>query len=126
MIFIKNVKKLALNFFDKEKYQLHLKNLQFYLGLGLKIKKSHFVLEFDQSKWLKPYIEINTQKRIEAEKNGDRWKSILQINEQSCIYRRGYNIQERLVKLSIIQCFQLYVSGYQDIPPLSFTSRYQR
>ena len=72
MIFIKNVKKLALNFFDKEKYQLHLKNLQFYLGLGLKIKKSHFVLEFDQSKWLKPYIEINTQKRIEAEKNGDR------------------------------------------------------
>ena len=26
------------------------------------------VLEFDQSKWLKPYIKFNTQKRLEADK----------------------------------------------------------
>ena len=29
------------------------------------------VLEFNQSQWLKPYVELNIQKRIEAQKNGD-------------------------------------------------------
>ena len=38
----------------------------------IKNKKVRHVLEFDQSKWLKPYIEFNTEKRIEAEKNGDK------------------------------------------------------
>ena len=37
---IGNVKKLVLNFFDKEKYVLHCENLQIYLRLGLKLKKS--------------------------------------------------------------------------------------
>ena len=26
----------------------------------------------NQSQWLKPYVEFNTQKRIEAEKSGDK------------------------------------------------------
>ena len=51
---INNVKKLMLNFFDKEKYVLHYKNLQ-YIRLGLKLKKQR-VLEFNQSQWLKPYV----------------------------------------------------------------------
>ena len=33
---IGSVKKLVPNFFDKEKYVLHYKNLQFYLRLGFK------------------------------------------------------------------------------------------
>ena len=68
-IFIGNVKKLVRNFFDKEKYVLHYENLQLYLRLGLKLKKIHCILEFNQSQQLKSYIEFNTQKRIEAEKN---------------------------------------------------------
>ena len=63
---IGNVKKLVANFFDKEKYVLHYENLQLFLRLGLEL---HRVLESNQSQWLKPYIEFNTQKRIEAEKN---------------------------------------------------------
>ena len=59
-----------LTFFDKEKYLLHYEKLQLYLRLGL--KKIHRVLEFNQSQWLKQYVEFNTQKRIEAEKNGDK------------------------------------------------------
>ena len=66
-----NVKKSVPNFFDKEKYVLHHENLQLYLRLGLKLKKIHHVLEFYQSLWLKPYIEFNTQERIEAERNNN-------------------------------------------------------
>ena len=39
-ISIGNVKKLVLNFFEKEKYVPHYENLQLYLRLGLKLKKN--------------------------------------------------------------------------------------
>ena len=51
---------------------LHYENSQLYLRLGLKLKKMHCVLEFNQSQWLEPYIEFSTQNRIEAEKSGDK------------------------------------------------------
>ena len=51
---------------------LHYENLQLYLRLGLKLKQIHRVLEFNQLQYLKTYIKFNTQKRIEAEKNGDK------------------------------------------------------
>ena len=46
--------------FDKEKYVLHYENLQLYLREGLKLQNIHSVLEFNQSQWLKPYIEFDT------------------------------------------------------------------
>ena len=55
---IGNVRKLAPNFFDKEKHLLHYKNLQLYLRLGLKIKKVYCVLEFDLSKMAKTIHRI--------------------------------------------------------------------
>ena len=36
---IGTVKKLLLNIFDKERYVLHYENLQFYLRLGMKLRK---------------------------------------------------------------------------------------
>ena len=54
---IGNVKKVVPNLFDKEKYVIRYENLKFYLKLGLKLKKLHRVLEFNQSQWLKPYIK---------------------------------------------------------------------
>ena len=65
-ISIGQVSKLIKSLGKKEKYVLHYRNLQLYLSLGLKLKKVHLVLEFDQSPWLKQYIDFNTQKRMNA------------------------------------------------------------
>ena len=46
---IESIEKFVPNFFDKEKYVLYYENLQLYLRLGLKIKKNHRLLEFNQS-----------------------------------------------------------------------------
>ena len=43
---------------DKKEYVLHYRNIRLYLDLGLKVKKVHRVLEFDQSPWLKQHIDF--------------------------------------------------------------------
>ena len=65
-ISIGQVNKLIPTLRDKKEYVLHYPNLQLYLDLGLKIKKVHQVLEFDQSPWLKRYIDFNTDKQKHA------------------------------------------------------------
>ena len=88
------LKKLVTIFFDKEKYVIHNENLQLYLRLGLKLKKIHRVLEFNQSQWLKQHVEFDTQKRTEAEKNGDKDETrVVQINEQCCIWKNNGKIK---------------------------------
>ena len=54
--------KLVLNLNDKEKYVIHIRTLQFYLKQGLKLKKIHRAIKFEQKEVLKPYIEFNTEK----------------------------------------------------------------
>lgn len=57
------VKKLVPNLINKEKYVLHYRLLQQALQLGLKLTKVHRIVSFDQSPWMKPYIEKNTELR---------------------------------------------------------------
>jgi hypothetical protein len=57
------LKKLVPNLYDKKEYVCHIRNLKYYLEKGLILTKIHSALQFNQSKWLKPYIDFNTEKR---------------------------------------------------------------
>ena len=59
---IGTVTMLVPNFFDKENYVLCYENLQLYLKLKLKVKQIYWILEFNQSQWLKPNVEFNAKK----------------------------------------------------------------
>ena len=58
--------KLCLTLRDKVKYKLHYRNLKQYLNMGLRLKKVHRVLAFNQSPWVKKYIDLNTNLRRKA------------------------------------------------------------
>lgn len=71
-----SVQKLVPNLQDKKKYILHYRNLKLYLSLGLKLERVHRVMSFQQSPWLKEYIDFNTEKRKEARTDFEKdfWK----------------------------------------------------
>jgi len=66
MLKANKVIKLMPNLNDKEKYLVHSEILKLYESLGLKITKIHRGLRFEESDWLKQYIEMNTTLRTRA------------------------------------------------------------
>ena len=60
---IDKCKKLVCNLRNKKKHVVHIRSLKQALNYGLKLKKVHRIIEFNQESWLKPYIDMNTQLR---------------------------------------------------------------
>ena len=60
---IDKCEKLVCNLHNKKKYVVHIRSLKQALDHGLKLKKVHRIIEFNQEAWLKPYIEMSTELR---------------------------------------------------------------
>ena len=63
---INKTKKLVYNLHNKKNYVAHINMLKQALNHGLKLKKVHRVIEFEQEAWLKKYIDFNTDLRMKA------------------------------------------------------------
>ena len=60
---IDKCKKLVCDLHNKKKYVVHMKSLKQALNHGLKLKRVHRIIEFNQKAWLKSYISMNAELR---------------------------------------------------------------
>ena len=73
VIKVDDVKKIIPNLDNKTNYVVHYRNLQLYLPLGMKVTKIHRVLECKQSDWMKKYMDFNTEKRMNAPNDFEKY-----------------------------------------------------
>ena len=95
---INKCKKLVCNLYDKKKYVVHINSLKQALNHGLKLKKIHRIIEFNQKAWLKPYIDMNTELRKLA--RNDFEKDLFKLMNNSVFGKTMENIRKhRDIKL---------------------------
>ena len=87
------VEKLIPNLSDKDRYILHYKTLREYLDLGLVLTHIYRGIRFEESKWLEPYISMNTNLRAKA--NNDFEKDFFKLMNNSVFGRTMENIRNR-------------------------------
>jgi hypothetical protein len=85
--------KLVPNLYGKEKYSLHYRNLKFYLAHGLKLRKVHRVIEFEQAPWMRKYIETNQDLRAAATEEFE--KAFFKFMNNSCYGKTCENQRKR-------------------------------
>ena len=69
---VAGVEKLVPNLYNKVRYVIHIRALDQALKHGLVLEKIHRAIEFDQSDWMKGYIDFNTQLQTHAKNDFEK------------------------------------------------------
>ena len=95
---INGVEKLVPNLRDKKNYVIHIQALNQALQHRMRLDGIHRAIEFDQSPWLKTYIDFNTQLRKAA--TNDFEKDFFKLMNNSVFGKTMENIRKhRNIKL---------------------------
>ena len=98
IIKIDKYKKLVCDLHNKKKYVVQIKSLKQALNHGLKLKRVHRIIEFNQKAWRKPYIDLNTELRKLA--NDDFEKDLFKLMNNAVFGKTMENIRKhRDIKL---------------------------
>ena len=89
---INKVEKLVPNLYDEKKYVIHIRASDQALKHGLILGKVHCVIEFNQSAWLKPYIDFYTELWTQG-KNGFE-KDFFKLMNNSVFKKTMENIRK--------------------------------
>ena len=91
---INKVDKLIPNLQDKTNYVIHYKNLEQCLNLGMKLKKVHCAIKFNECAWLKDYIQLNTDSRTKG--TTDFEKDFFKLMNNSVFGKTMENVRNRV------------------------------
>ena len=90
---IDKCEKLVCNLHNKKKYVVRIMSLKQALDHGLKSKKVHRIIEFNQEAWVKLYIDMSTELRKLA--NNDFEKDFYKLMNNSVFGKTMENVRKQ-------------------------------
>ena len=102
---------------------MHIKSLKQALNHGLKLKKVHRIIEFNQEAWLKPYIDMNTELRKLAK--DDFEKDLFKLMNNAVFGKPMENVRKHIdIKLLTTDKKGSKLVSEPNYHPISYISEY--
>ena len=92
--------KLVSHLGDREHYVLHSSALRFYLEQGMELIRVHRIVQFQQSDWMKPYVDLCSGLRAQAKNEFEKDFFKIMVNS---VYGKTVENQSKRTNIKIVQ-----------------------